>query len=444
MRKIWAIAWKELYTTYTDRNLVLIMIAAPLAVATIVGLAFGGFGSGDVPITDIPIAIVNQDTGSNGQNFGQIFVTVFIPDDQTTGTQLPPCDADEQTDDSANQNTLLNLTDAVTLDSPEAARAAVDNGEYTAAIIIPPDFTQKISYGVNDPIEPTGVEVYANSGRTVPAGIIRSIAEGIANQIATANITVASTLETVAEDYGLLQVGTVASSDSFARNISCAFSPAFNTLSIDQQTVSGQKANNTAAILVFVGSAQAMFFTMFTGQGGVAGIFEERRQGTLQRLVVSPTPRLYILLGKLAGTFVNCFLQIIFLLIALTLVASVLTGSLTMIWGSNLLGITVIVFGASLAATGLGALMGGISRSPEQGQIVGQVINISLAVLGGSFGFQLPEALARLSLIYWGSDAFRKLSNNQSEIGLNALVLVVQGVILFAVGFWLFNKRLDI
>ena len=30
MRKIWAIAYKELYTTFTDRNLILIMIATPL------------------------------------------------------------------------------------------------------------------------------------------------------------------------------------------------------------------------------------------------------------------------------------------------------------------------------------------------------------------------------------------------------------------------------
>lgn len=37
MRKILVIAQKELRAVYTDRNLLLILIAAPLAIATIIG-----------------------------------------------------------------------------------------------------------------------------------------------------------------------------------------------------------------------------------------------------------------------------------------------------------------------------------------------------------------------------------------------------------------------
>ena len=63
--KIWAIAWKELYTTLRDRNLLLVMFATPLMLSTIIGMAFGGLGSdsGSTPITDIPIALVNLDSG---------------------------------------------------------------------------------------------------------------------------------------------------------------------------------------------------------------------------------------------------------------------------------------------------------------------------------------------------------------------------------------------
>ena len=45
MRKIAAIAWREIYVRFTDRTLLVIMIATPLALSTIVGLAFGGLGS---------------------------------------------------------------------------------------------------------------------------------------------------------------------------------------------------------------------------------------------------------------------------------------------------------------------------------------------------------------------------------------------------------------
>ena len=85
MNKIFTIAWKDIRSTYSDRNLVMIMLAAPLAVATIIALAFGGVGGGDVPIRDIPVAIVNFDTGANGQNLGATYVNAFIPSEDTTG-----------------------------------------------------------------------------------------------------------------------------------------------------------------------------------------------------------------------------------------------------------------------------------------------------------------------------------------------------------------------
>jgi ABC-2 type transport system permease protein len=444
MRKIWEIAWKDLYSTYTDRNAVLIMIAAPLAVATIVGLAFGGLSSGDLAISDIPVAIVNQDEGSGGQNYGQIFVSAFV-DGAQDSAQTPACDAEPPSgENTGSQTTLVDLTDAVALDDPAAARAGVEDGDYTAAIIIPPDFTRKIAYGPGDPIEGTSIEVYANSGRALSAEIIRSITASIVNQIAAGNITAAATLETVSGQYGLLQMAAFATSESFSRNIGCAFDPRFNTLRIDRQTIAGQPPNNAAAILVLVGSSQAIFFTLFTAQAGAAGIFEERRQWTLQRLLVSPTPRLHILIGKLAGTFVTCILQIIFLCIALTLVGSLLSGELVFIWGDNLLSVALVIVASALAATGVGTLLTGLARTPEQAGIYASLIFVSMAVLGGSFGFQLPEALSRFSLIYWGSNAFAKLSANQGDIGLNLLILLAHGVILFTIGFWLFNRRMDI
>jgi hypothetical protein len=39
------------------------MIATPLTLSTIIGLAFGGLSGGDVPVRDIPIALVNRDRG---------------------------------------------------------------------------------------------------------------------------------------------------------------------------------------------------------------------------------------------------------------------------------------------------------------------------------------------------------------------------------------------
>ncbi len=451
MRKIWIIAWKDLYSFFSDRNLVIIMIAAPLAIATIIGLAFGNLSSdGDVPIKDIPVAIVNQDRGNGQQNYGAFFVAAFVPpsaDDSDTSTNtVPNCPSTGASgEQTSNSNILFDLTDAVEVDDANLARTGVDDGTYTAAIIIPPDFSAKIGYsGPNDSVEPTQVEVYANSGQQIGAGIIRSIVDSIGNQIASGNIAIASTLDTVGKQYGLITIGQVAGSPSFADSVACAFAATGRSLSIEQQTVAGQQSNSTVAILVLFGSAQAMFFSLFTGQQGVLNIIEERKQWTLQRLVISPTPRLYILLGKLVGTFITCFAQLVFLFVALTVIGSLMSGEVVQIWGNNLLLVGLVIAAAALAATGLGTFLAGIARTPEQSALIAQVVNIGFAILGGAFGFQLPENLARFSMIYWGTNAFQKLSANQTDIGLNLLVLVVFGVGLFGVGFWLFNRRLDI
>jgi ABC-2 type transport system permease protein len=447
LRKIWAITWRELYVTFTDRTLIIIMIITPLVLSTIIGLAFGGSANGDVAIKGIPVAIVNLDTGNGQTNLGDFFVSAFVPPaDGKTATSGISCDAAQSSSEAANNTTLYELTTATKLDDPAAARAGVDKGDYVAAVIIPEDFTAKTSVTQsNAQIQSSAVEVYANAGKPVSAGIIRSIVEAITSQLATGNIAVAATLEKLQQRMGLLPFGAAALNFDFVKGFGCAFTPAFNTIQIAQQTVTGNPASTGAlAILVLVGSAQAMFFALFTAQGSIGGTLEERRQWTLQRLIVSPTPRIVIVTGKLLGSFVTVAFQLVALFVALSVVGSILHGGIVLIWGTNLVAVLAIILAAALAASGVSILLVGIAKTAEQGQIFGSVVNIALAVLGGAFGVQLPRVAAQFSMIYWSTDAFHKLADGEGDIGLNLLVLAVQGAIMFGIGFWLFNQRLDI
>lgn len=445
MRKIWTIAWKDVSTTFRDRNLVLIMLAAPLAVATVIALAFGGVAGGDIPIKDIPVAIVNLDKGANGQNFGDVYVNAFIPAANGSGATASTCKIEGATSASGDSASLQSLVKAVKADDVSAVKADVDKGTYMAAIIIPADFTQKVSIGPGKfTIEASSIELYVNRGREIQAGIIRSIVEGITNQITTGNITLQALFASVGKTFGVGQTLALATSKAFSDNIACAFAPGLSKLTINQESVKGQATSGAIPLLILFGSAQAMFFTLFTGQGGVNGIFEERKQWTLQRLVMTPTPRIYILVGKMVGVLVNCILQLVFLFIALTIVGSILNKGFVVIWGTNYLAIGLVIIAAALAATGLGALLAGVAKTPEQGQIYGSLVNVAMAVLGGAFGFQLPEVLSRFSLLYWGAGAFQKLANGSTDIGLNLVILTAMGAVMFGIGFWLFNRRLDV
>jgi len=90
-------------------------------------------------------------------------------------------------------------------------------------------------------------------------------------------------------------------------------------------------------------------------------------------------------------------------------------------------------------------LLAGVTSTPGQVEVIGPILNASLAALGGAFGFTLPQAVAQFSPVYWAVDGFSKLAGGQNaEVWLNFAVLFAQGAIMVVVGLWLFNRRVEI
>lgn len=516
MNKILAIAWKELYTTFRDRSLILIMFVTPLVLSTIIGLAFGSGGDSDTPdFADIPLAVVNLDEGFNLLDEINLTDTLMNPEtfpfdlndveinledmeinlgdqlsgDINLGDQLASILLSESIEDGIEdtgfdiaeltcslldteagsvsfEGTLDDLLDASAVDDPAVARTGVEEGEYAVAVIIPPGFSQQLvprfqfeagtlsstSYGMEG-----SVEVYGNSGRAISARIVHSIVEGIVNQYVRLHVALSTTLETTVNtlldntsNLDLSAINTAAAPLPLQNlgwetlePVGCLLLPGASNITVDQQPLDAlQEGNRFARIIVAIGSSQAVFFALFTGVFGILSIYEERRQWTLQRLLVSPTPRVYILAGRLLGNLVIVLVQLLVLLAALTLVASVVIGEPTFVWGPNLPGLFLVTTALALCTSGLGVFVVGLARSQDQVQIFAPMINITLAVLGGSFGFNLPEQASQFSLIYWGVNAFTKLASLQTDIGINLLILFGQGIVLFLVGIWLFKRRM--
>jgi ABC-type transport system involved in multi-copper enzyme maturation permease subunit len=529
MRKLWVIAWKELYTTLRDRNLILIMFATPLLLSTIIGLAFGGLGGDSPTIGTIEVAVVNLDEGvtlsslfsgtvgstspiSNAAitdsgtltglptdftlNTGTIVASILLGEPITatgmiSGTGLAgdngaacPLVAASSGDDANNttQGSLDELIHATSLTDTTAARQGVEQGDYAAAVLIPPGFTQTLlpSFGLIDNSDLANrpqVEVYGNRGDALAAGIVNSIVNGIVSQFERLPVTLEAALETLLNTVDLNQIdldvltatldelrtaattgdfpalstnltgtstGTATITDTFAI-LGCLFTPGINPVSLVQQPLDQlQEGSTFGRVLVIFGSAQAVFFALFTGVFGILSIYEERKQWTLQRMLASPTGGTTILLGKLLGNLIVVIVQLLVLMVALTVVATIASGTPTLIWGNNLGLLLVVVVLVSLAVSGIGVLIVGLARTPEQVQIFGPMVNMTLGVLGGAFGFSLPEPLPNLSLIYWGTSAFEKLAGGQLDIGVNLLVLAAQGLLFFIAGAWLFRRRLNL
>ena len=523
MKKIWAIAMRDLYSTLTNRNLLLIMFVTPVILATIIGLAFGELGSGGGGIAQIPVAVVNLDEGMNfsaplgsaapgsdidatGFAFGTILHDILagVQDEAPTDSDadseegdgafvLPPCQltVEGASAEPLFAGTLEELLAVTPLDQADAARAAVDRGEYAAAVIIPVGFSQSLvpafdfGQGAVTAIDSsTGqVEVYGDRGQPILAAIVNAIVEGIVNQFARSSIALGALADAVLEQAQIELLGeslldTVEGLDPedipaasapwsswqlflqplarlspwFAsllqadnttiENLSCLFSADLNSVTIVQQPLGSEERGQFGWVMVNAGAAQAVFFALFTGVFGIASIYDERRHWTLQRLLVTPMPRWYLLAGKLFGNVIVVTAQIALLLLAMTVVASIVMGTASFIWGAHITRLMLLVLALGVCVSGIGVLVVGLARSEEQISIFGPMINMALGALGGAFGFALPVAVSQFSLIYWGVDGLRRLASGQGDIGLHLLVLIGQGVLFFTIGAWFYRRRL--
>ena len=143
----------------------------------------------------------------------------------------------------------------------------------------------------------------------------------------------------------------------------------------------------------FYAAGMAVFFLFFTVQFGITSLLEERADGTMARLLAAPIPRGSILGSKLLVSFVLGAVSMTVLVIA----TSLLFGAS---WG-NPVGVGLLVAAATLAATGIMALLATFARNAEQAGNAQAIVAVVLGLLGGTF-FPVslaPGVLARLTFI---------------------------------------------
>jgi len=452
---VWTIARKDIYTVLNDRGLLIIRFVTPLVLSIIIGLAFGGIGGGgDLPVTEM--ALVNLDTGATQSgtalNYGDIFVSVFAPAaTASVGSAAASCTllAPDPNNASAGGGfNISNLIKVTRYDTAEAARAAVDAGEQKVALIIPSDFTKQLQIGENQmTLGQTQLEIYGSAAYPVSVSIVQSITHSVSSQIANGSVTIAATIQALirrsqSDPAFALRWLADQSTGKFRPDFGCGFIPDLSVVSaVSEPLNAAQRQSAFAQILIAIGSGQAVFFALFSSQFGLLNIYDEQKQGTLARMIAAPIPRPSILVGKLAGNFFNVLSQVLILLVALTVVVSVVEGKPQFIWGNNIPLVLLTSVVISISVAGIAVLIVGIARTAEQARVMGPIINTAMAALGGVFGFNLPPAIAQFSPIYWGTNAYAKLSQGNNDIGLNLVVLLVLGSVTFIIGTRLFSRR---
>src|SRR5690606_25692562 len=147
--------------------------------------------------------------------------------------------------------------------------------------------------------------------------------------------------------------------------------------------------SDVVQIMVAMGSAQAVFFALFTMNNSLLSIYNDKRFWIMQLLLITPTLRLYFIVGKILVSNFLVFLQFSILLMTIASIASSVLGEPLIIWVDNILLLLLLTLIVGLSVAGLGVFVVGLARTPEQANIFGTLTALAMAILGGAFGFDL-------------------------------------------------------
>jgi ABC-2 type transport system permease protein len=412
MKKIILIGLKDVRLAIRDRAALMMMLLAPFVLTLGLGAVTGRFSGGSTNgISHIPVILVNQD----GKQLGNALVALFQSQD------------------------LDELIDATVSENATTAYQQVDDNQAVAVILIPAGFTDSIipPQGQTELASPVQIELYTNPTTPTSVGVVKTILDEFISRVEVGRVggEVAVTQ--------LVASGRLQAQDAQAVGLAIGSGQAdaasqSTSITLNNVTPGGEVVKFD--VLALLAPGMALMFLMYTASNGGRTLLTERDQGTLPRLLVSPTTAVEVLGGKMVGIFLTGTAQML-----------ILVGGTSMLfgvqWGDST-AVQALVLAAVFAAVGWGMLITAIARTPGQVSMMGTAVMLTFGILGGTFINidAMPvwfRYITKITPNAWGIEGFTTLAlgGGLSDILTPILALLAMGLILFAIAVILFNRR---
>jgi ABC-2 type transport system permease protein len=188
-------------------------------------------------------------------------------------------------------------------------------------------------------------------------------------------------------------------------------------------------------------SAGQLITWVFIPLLGISGAFAyERQQGTLRRLLTTPTGTATYLIGTIAGQVVMALLQML-LLVGFGILVMGLK------WGNAPAALAVMLVASALAAAALGTTLGTFVKTEGQASGLSVMLGMVMALLGGCwYPIELFPAFVQTAVkvlpTSWAMQGMLDIvlrGQGLSAVLPEAGVLLGFAVVFFAVGVWRFK-----
>ncbi len=240
------VAALDLRRRFRDRSIIIFGVVAPIALAAIIGLAFG-----DGDDFEVRIGLVDEDRSS--VSTGITDTLAGLGDDAPVRFESVP-DVDE-------------------------VRQRIDDDELGSALVIPRGFESSLSTA-----SPLGMTVVRGSDDLFSSEIALGVASGIAARVDASRLAIAT--------------ATTAGADAAAAVAAVAEMDA--ALEVGESVLGG-----SFSVASYMAPSMALLFLFFTVGTGARSLLTEQREGTLTRLRAAPISTGQILTGKAIAVIVT-------------------------------------------------------------------------------------------------------------------------------------------
>ncbi len=315
-----------------------------------------------------------------------------------------------------------NAAVTVKLYSEEDAVRLLERSDLTMVIFIPEEFSDKCAAG-----QPAELVIRQRGNGSQEGQIVAGIVNGIISDI---NLELQA-LDVVSSNLGETGIDRAVIETTVQKYVGIENSSP--SVAVTERSV-GSRPDMVFQFLPGV----VNMFVLFSISMSARVIIEEKKRGTLERLLTTRLSISEMFAGKTISFIARGFIQTLILL----LLAWAVFGMFTPASFAEVL-VIALVFAAS--ATSIGMVIATIARTGDGATWIAVFFTMAMVMLGGSF-FEVSEgsilySLGRFSLVTYANDAFRAVIAEGTpitelglELGIMAAVFVV-GMVLSRIMF---------
>ncbi len=391
------IAWKDLLEFSRSKMRLAMLILMPLFMMGMVGFIFPSGSS----ISNQPVAVANLDTGP--------------------AIALPPSNATMTFGDAflaqlKQVNLRTGMMELSTSSGMDDIRTQIQDGRLSGGILIAPDFTTCLLAG-----EQGNITIVTDQSNPQLSATMQAVLG-----------------ETIAE------MGKALAASSLSSQLNISFNQAWAKIEPYNVQSTGIVPGSSSNYFQFVAPGIISMVVMMSLMTGLPhAISYEKDMGTLDGMLVAPTNRLSIILGKVMAQTVRGVVQAaIIFVIAVLLFGVVVYGNLLLVAGLVLLSVFSFV--------GLGILITSFTDKEETATMVMMTLMFPMMFLSGVFFpiQQMPwfmQDIAQILPLTYATTALRKvmvLGAGLDAVFTEVLILFAFGAVLLAVAVPMFRKAM--